>query len=140
MESSSGKPLGVPLSNPIVIISQNSVNVTFNLVQTFKNKTNDSISWMSVYYQDPTRYDCPKTNEVEWQQQLGPYVATCQNGFAEVTLYVHDGSFGTIGTDITDNIPEICNASSDRGKKVSFRLRLPCTYDENYCTDPFLYV
>ena len=99
--------------------------MAFTVSQKWKNS---DLSWLSVLYTSPgsAGQSCPKSSEVGPSTTLPPYIAACSaDGFANVTLYIHDGSIPA-SPDITSSIPEICKPSKDTGHKCALNFRLPC--------------
>jgi hypothetical protein len=90
--------------------------------------TSSGISWISTYYTKPCgTIDCPKLSNVSpgAVNYGSTLTAKCTNNVATVTLYVHDGSFATTALQ-NSQIPSLCAASNDQGKKVSYTYNLPC--------------
>jgi hypothetical protein len=107
--------------------------VSFKFTQTFKGEhgdcEEDSISWVSLVYTDETSTEvCQKAEKVCFGDEIIA-TAKCDEGIgmANVTVYVHDGSFNL--SDSTN--PGVCDGWPDieegpNSKVAKYEFTVPC--------------
>ena len=122
---------GLYSTNPIQIVDQEGSIVSFKVDQTFKE--GGSVNWVSVFYQKSDgAKTCPQTTQLEGSTE--EYRALCDNGVAEVALFVYDISFQNLQKDITGEIPDMCKPGTDPAQKVMFVFSVPCDKtDDDFC-------
>ena len=121
----------------VEISNEEDVYVTFQVHQRWKEE--DSISWLATEYKTKEGVMvCHKRESVSWELNdaaSAMYTSQCVNGWAEVTLYVHDGSFSRTDDDAV--VPAYCEPSRDQGRKISMTVQLPCgCYTSAYGVTP----
>ena len=137
-----GKCPLVPERLPIKVVDQVSeAAVTLQFDQSFKR---DKLSWISTdcvnpdgdnQDGDPTGTDsgnptcmscCPKRQDVD-NGLIDQYQrkCKCEDGFATVAVYLHDGDIGNYGP-LDYPVPAHCKPSSDQDKKCRFVYKIPC--------------
>ena len=118
-------PLGTV--DPITVDSQGTTSVGVTVTQDWKD--DDSISWISLVYSHPDgSIVCEKEEGVD-PDVTRSITAMCENGVAQIDVYVHDGSFHKKYAASHSN-PGYCDGwlNNDSGI-VAYTFVVPCTCD-----------
>jgi hypothetical protein len=107
---------------PITILSRDNETVTFEVSQTI---TDGTLCLVGTYYESPTtnRLVCP-IKESASPGVLGTYTAVCDNGKANVALYIFDEIFSTSST---DNVPTECYPVASGERTIKYDFIVPCS-------------
>jgi hypothetical protein len=126
-ELESGVGLQTYNSNPIEIVSQDSANVTFRVLQTWVSQP---LCFVATHYTSTTNGVACDLKEAVKPGSGGLYTAECQGGTSSVTLYIHDTSFNASTNRAT--IPDMCQPSAN-DRIVSYTFRIPCKEPGESC-------
>jgi len=77
-----------------------------------------------LHFPGPSSVACSTAEKVAEDQKL-VYTAQCRDGFADVSLYLHDEKFSETG-DRCGTAPDYCR-SSKKTKSVGYDFRIPCS-------------
>ena len=126
---------GMFVTTPIVIGEQRGSTVSFTVDQTWKD--GGSVNWLAVMHESVGgELVCDQL--VEFATRTDEYTSVCDEGVAEVALFLRDETFEGLA-DITPQIPHKCKPSGEEGKKVMFYFSVPCDpTDASFCEDDSL--
>ena len=125
---------GMYESNPILIASQQTTSVSFQVQQSWSTP-DGSLDLMGVYYELAVQETMACNESTNFTETSPLYTAKCVNGVAEVALFVRDSSFQGL-MDVSPTVPSTCSNTlpSPVGELAMFFFTIPCdTSDASFC-------
>jgi hypothetical protein len=112
---------------PIVIVAQDTTEVTFSVTQSWLDHPACFVA--TDYVSTSNVQTCEREDNVA-PGEIDTYTAICINGVAQVTIYVHSSAFDTV-TDTTQ-APERCTPVGD-AQTVAYTFDVPCAVEDGAC-------
>jgi hypothetical protein len=109
---------------PIQILSQDTIEVKFSVMQSWLDHPACYVA--TDYLSTTSSPTCERVDNVA-PGEIDTYTAMCNNGVAQVTLYVHSSDFDATDDDAT--VPERCDPVGE-GQTVSYTFDIPCGVEE----------
>jgi hypothetical protein len=110
-------------TTPIEIIAQSTSTVTFSVMQAW---IDHPACYVATDYLSTFGQQCERADNVA-PGEIDTYTATCSNGVAKVTIYVHSSDFDS--DDDNAEVPERCDPVGE-GRTVAYTFDVPCAIEE----------
>jgi hypothetical protein len=118
-------------TKPIEIIAQGTSTVTFSVTQAF---VEHAACYVATDYLSTSGQQCEREDNVA-PGEIDTYTATCSNGVAKVTIYVHSSDFDSHADNA--EVPAHCNPVG-QGQTVEYTFDIPCAVEEACAPTPKL--
>jgi hypothetical protein len=113
-------------TKPIEIVAQGTSTVTFSVTQAF---VDHPACYVATDYLSASGPQCEREDNVA-PGEIDTYTATCSNGVAKVTVYVHSSDFDSSADNA--EVPKRCNPVGQvgKGQTVEYTFDVPCAVEE----------
>ena len=111
-------------TKPIEIVAQDTSTVTFSVAQAF---VDHPACYVATDYLVGSDQQCEREDNVA-PGEMDTYTATCSNGVAKVTVYVHSSDFDSVADNA--EVPSRCNPVG-QGQTVAYTFDVPCAVEED---------
>jgi hypothetical protein len=119
-------------TKPIEIVAQGTSTVTFSVTQAFVDHPACYVA--TDYVSTSGDEQCDREVNVA-PGEIDTYTATCENGVAKVSIYVHSSDFDKVGDNA--DVPARCNPVGE-GQTVEYKFEIPCAVEEGCMATPEL--
>jgi hypothetical protein len=110
-------------TTPIQIVAQDTSTVTFSVIQSW---IDHPACYVATDFLSTSGRQCDRADNVA-PGEIDTYTATCSNGIAEVTIYVHSSEFDSV--DDNAEVPERCDPIG-AGQTAAYTFDVPCAVEE----------
>jgi hypothetical protein len=109
-------------TKPIEIVAQGTSTVAFNVMQSW---VDHPACYVATDYLSTSGQQCERADNVA-PGEIDTYTATCSNGVAQVTIYIHSSDFDSDNDNA--EVPERCDPVG-QGQTVAYTFDVPCAVE-----------